>query len=71
MTLEKDVKLISSEQTLVELFNENYIKGTLTQILKFPYMFVLIWKQYPENLEFLIQKILRLFAHEVGKLLKK
>ena len=33
------------------------IKGTLMQIWKSPYMFVLIQKQYPENLAFLILRI--------------
>ena len=48
-----------------------YIKGTLKQIWKSPIVFVLIWKQYPENLAFLILRILELFAFEVCKFLKK
>ena len=34
-------------------------------------MFVFILKQYPENVAFLILRILELFAHEVCKFLKK
>ena len=36
------------------------------QIWKFPYMFVLIQKQYPENFAFLILRILELFVGEVS-----
>ena len=42
-----------------------YIKGTLKQIWKSPTVFVLIWKQNPENFTFLILRILKLFASEV------
>ena len=38
------------------------IKGTLMQISKSPYMFVLIYKQYPENFTFLILRIFELFT---------
>ena len=48
-----------------------YIKGTLKQIWKSPTVFVFIWKQYPKNFPFLILRILKLFAHEVCKFLKK
>ena len=48
-----------------------YIKGTLKQIWKSPTVFVFIWKQYPENFAFLILRILKLFACEVCKFLKK
>ena len=41
------------------------------QIWKYPSMFVLIWKQYPENFAFLALRILDLFAGEVCKFLKK
>ena len=44
-------------------------KGTLMQIWK-SYMFVFIWKQYPENFTFLILRILELFALELCKFLK-
>ena len=46
------------------------IKGTLMQIWKSPNMFVFTQKQYPENLAFLILRILKLFTREVCKLLK-
>ena len=46
-------------------------KGTLMQIGKFSYMFVFVQKQYPENLAFLILRILELFTCEVCKFLKK
>ena len=46
-------------------------KGTLMQIWKSPYMFALIWKQYPESFAFLIQNILELFAREICRFLKK
>ena len=47
-------------------------KGTLMQIWKSPYMFVLIQKRYSENFAFLILRILELlFACEVCKFLKK
>ena len=48
-----------------------YIKGTLKQIWKSPTVFVFIWKQYPENFAFFILRILKLFAREVCKFLKK
>ena len=41
------------------------------QIGKSPYMFVFVQKQYPENLAFLILRILELFTREVFKFLKK
>ena len=41
------------------------------QIWKSPYMFVFIQKEYPENFSFLILRILKLFAPEVCKFLKK
>ena len=41
------------------------------QIWKSPYMFVFISKQYPENLAFLILRILALFSREVRAFLKK
>ena len=41
------------------------------QIWKFQYMFVFIQKQYPENVAFLILKVLKLFTREVCKFLKK
>ena len=47
------------------------IKGTLMQIWKSSYMFVLMDKQYPENFAFLILRNLELFAREVCKFLKK
>ena len=47
------------------------IKGTLMQIWKFHYMFVFMWKYYPENFALLILRILKLFTHEVCIFLKK
>ena len=44
-----------------------FIKGSLMQIWKSPYMFVFIWNQYPENFAFLILNNLELFACEVCK----
>ena len=41
------------------------------QIWKSVYMFVFIQKQYLENLTFLILRILKLFAREFCKFLKK
>ena len=41
------------------------------QIWKFPYLFVFIQKQNPQNFSFLILRILQLFAREVCKFLKK
>ena len=35
------------------------------QIWKFPYMFVLIWKYYPENFVFLILGIFELYNRKV------
>ena len=43
-------------------------KGTLMQIWNSHYMFVFIWKQYPENFAFLILKTLELSTR---KFLKK
>ena len=48
-----------------------YIEGTLMQIWKSPTGFVFIWKQYPENFTFLFLRIVKLFACEVCKFLKK
>ena len=47
------------------------IQGTLMQIWKSPYMFVVIQKQYPAKFTFLILNILELFAREVCKFPKK
>ena len=47
------------------------IKGTLKQIWKTLYVFVFLWKKYPEHFAFLIQGIPELFAREVCKFLKK
>ena len=41
------------------------------QIWESSYMFVFIWKQYPENVAFLILKIFESPAREVCKFLKK
>ena len=41
------------------------------QSWKSPYMLVFMQKQYPENFAFLILRILKLFAREVCKFLKK
>ena len=48
-----------------------YIKGTLKQIWKSLTVFVLIWKQYPQNFAFLILRILKLFSRGVRKFLNK
>ena len=47
-----------------------FIKGTLMQIWKSPYMYLLTWKQDPENFAFLILRTHELFAREVCKFLK-
>ena len=39
-------------------------KGTLMQIWKSPYVFVFLWKYYPENFAFLILGILELFTRK-------
>ena len=44
------------------------VKGTLMQIWKSPYMFVLIQKKYPENLALLVLRILELYTRKVCKL---
>ena len=41
------------------------LKGTLMQIWKSPYMFLFIWKYYPENFAFLISSILELYNRKV------
>ena len=46
------------------------IKGTLMQIWKYPYMFLFILKQYPENFALTV-RIVELFALEICKFLKK
>ena len=46
------------------------LKGTLIQIWKSPYIFMLIKKQYPENFALLTLRTLELFACEVCKFLK-
>ena len=46
------------------------LKGTLMQIWKSPYMFVLIQKQYPENFSLLFLRIAELSAREVVDFLK-
>ena len=43
------------------------IKGTLMQISRSSYVFVFIWKQYPENLAFLTLRILQLITREFRK----
>ena len=49
---------------------KQWLKGTLMQIWKFPYMFVLMWKQYPENFALLTSRIVELFTGGVCKILK-
>ena len=46
------------------------LKGTLMQIWKSPYMFVLIQKQYPENFSLLFLRTAELSAREVVDFLK-
>ena len=41
------------------------LEGTIMKIGKFPYMFVFIWKYYPENFVFLILGILELYTRKV------
>ena len=41
------------------------------QVWKSPYMFVFLWKEYPDNFAFLILRILELFDREVSKFPKK
>ena len=48
-----------------------YIKGTLKQIWKSRTVFVLIWKEYPQNFASFILRILKLFARGVCKFLNK
>ena len=52
---------------LGEKFNVDisYFKGALMQIWNFPYLFVFIWKYYPENFVFLILGILELYTRKV------
>ena len=64
-----DWKIGVFQQTVVRVYYT--LKGTLMQIWKSSYMFVLIWKQYPENFAFLIVRIIKLFVLEVYKFLKK
>ena len=47
------------------------LKGTLMQIWKSPYMFVLIQKQYPENFSPLFLRTAELSAREVVDFLKR
>ena len=51
---------LSKKQTnlKINLLTKNVFKGTLMQIWKSLYMFVFIWKQYPESSAFLILRIL-------------
>ena len=44
------------------------LKGTLSQIWKCPYIFVLIWKWHPDNFAFCILRILELFPRKVCKI---
>ena len=58
--------------TIEQLCKRWYIiKGTLVQIWKSPYMFVFTWKWYPEDLAFLILRVLELFARKICIFLKK
>ena len=57
----------TKEMNIYSAFSLLVFKGTLMQIWKSPYMFVLIWKQYPENFAILILRSLELFACEVLK----
>ena len=51
-------------------FTLHWLKGTLMQIWKSPYMFVFIWKQYLENFAFLIPRIPELFTRGACKFFK-
>ena len=53
------------------VLGSSFVKDALRQISKSPYVLVLIWKQYPENLAFLILRIIEFFTREVRKFLKK
>ena len=44
---------------------KNSFKGALVQIWKYVYMFLFIYKYYPENFAFLILRILELCTHKV------
>ena len=59
------------EEWTWNISNNYIIEGILMHIWKSPYMFVFMWKQYPENFTFLILRILELFLCEVCKFLKK
>ena len=48
-----------------------YVKGTLMQIWKFPFMFESIYRSYLENLAFLILINLELFTRKVFVFSKK
>ena len=50
---------------------DDVFKGTLMQILKSPYTFVLTRKQYLENFPFSILRTLELFVGKVCKFLNK
>ena len=50
---------------------KHVLKDTLMQISESPYMFVFMYKKYPENFAFLIRRILELFAREVYKFSKE
>ena len=53
------------------IYCQDKLKGALIQTWKSPYIFVFMWKQYPENFAFLIIRILELFARDVCSFLKK
>ena len=44
------------------------LKGTLMQIWKSPYIFLFIWKYFPENFAFLILRILELYTRKVREM---
>ena len=69
--LSTKINLATTVETVLFLTTwKMFIKCTLMQIWKLSYMFVFIWKQYPENFAFLILGTLELFAREVCKFLK-
>ena len=58
------MRLLLSVSLTAKLELVFFLKDTLMQIGKSPYMFAFIQKQYPENLAFLVLTFLELFALE-------
>ena len=57
-----------NDRTIIKVWVNKTIKGTLMKIWKSPYMFVFTKKHYPENFAFLVLGVLELYTLKVWEM---